>query len=100
MAAKPVKIFNAFDLQFGSQTEDHLHIHETIQYCEVRFRVILSKFGRAESQRQREIQRGLHMEMVRMKIIIIHRDYLVIYRPSFCLILGWLPRLACRLTSL
>lgn len=64
MTAKPVKIFNVFDLQFGSNTSDHLHLQETIDYCEDRFRVILSTFGRSEHGKQRLIQRGLHKELV------------------------------------
>ena len=64
MSTHPVKIFNMFDLQLGPNTVDHLHIQETIQYCESRFRVILSVFGQAGQAHQCVIQRGLHKELV------------------------------------
>jgi hypothetical protein len=64
MSQRPVKIFNVFDLQYGPNTADHLHIQETIDYCESRFRVILSVFARAGVARQRVIQRCLHKELV------------------------------------
>lgn len=69
MNPRPIKIFNAFDLQFGPNTLDHLHVEETIQYCEARFRCILSAFGRAESSSQRVIQRGLHKELVSVLVL-------------------------------
>ena len=49
-----------YDLQYGSDFPDHLHIQETIDYCETRFRVILSAFARASDGQQRVIQCGLH----------------------------------------
>lgn len=64
MSARPIKVFNAFDLQFECNKEDQLHLQDTIHYCETRFRVILSAFGRAGHSRQRMIQRGLHKELV------------------------------------
>ena len=64
MEPRPVKIFNAFDLQFGPNSADHLHLQETVHYCESRFRTILSAFSRATHQTQRVIQRGLHRELV------------------------------------
>ena len=64
MPTRPVKIFNAFDLQFGSNTSDHLHIQETLEYCETHFQFILSVFGHAGHATQQVIQRGLHKELV------------------------------------
>jgi hypothetical protein len=69
MSARPIKVFNAFDLQFECNKEDQLHLQERIHYCEVRFRVILSAFGRAGHSRQRMIQRGLHKELVSLTIL-------------------------------
>jgi hypothetical protein len=68
MSARPIRIFNTYDLQFQSNNEDQLHLQETIHYCETRFRVILSAFGRAGHSRQRLIQRGLHKELVSLTI--------------------------------
>lgn len=91
MAAQPIKIFNAFDLQFGCTTGDNIHVQETIDYCEVRFRDILSAFGRANHSRQRVIQRGLHKELVNISIYIYHIYRILTYicRPLRCPMLGW-----------
>jgi hypothetical protein len=74
MSGRPVKIFDAFDLQFGPYTDDHLHVQETIDYCEARFRVILSAFGRVGHSTQRVFQRVLHKELVHLKFSNYYGD--------------------------
>jgi hypothetical protein len=64
MSTAPVKVFNAFDLQFECSHGDQLHLQETIQYCELRFHAILLAFGQAGQARQQVIQRALHQELV------------------------------------
>jgi hypothetical protein len=65
MSTRPVKVFNAFDMQFSSNHVDLLHMQETLDYCEVRFRCILLAFSHASISKQRNIQRALHKELVR-----------------------------------
>ena len=60
MSKHPLRIFNMYDLQYGSDFPDHLHIQETIDYCETRFQVILSAFAHASDGQQCVIQCGLH----------------------------------------
>ena len=57
-----------YDLQYGSDFPDHLHIQETIDYCETRFRVILSAFACASDSQQHVIQHGLHKELVTISL--------------------------------
>lgn len=82
MDQRPVKIFNAFDLQFGPNAPDHLHLQEAIHYCESRFRSILSAFSRATHQTQRVIQRGLHKELV-CTVFLCHPEIIHIFIRSF-----------------
>jgi hypothetical protein len=89
MTARPIKVFNAFDLQFECNKEDQLHLQEIILYCEVRFRVLLSAFGRAGHSRQRMIQRGLHIELVSFTSLNIGRKYSHNTRHSYYLISEW-----------
>ena len=69
MASKQLKIFKPFDLQ-SCLSEDSLNIQETINYAEHRFRDILMIYGRADHNRQRLLQRGLHKELVSNSFMI------------------------------
>ena len=59
------KFLNIFDLQMGLDNTNEVPIQESIDYCESRFRKILTAFGRSEDAPKQLIQRGLHQELVR-----------------------------------
>lgn len=69
MSATPVKMLNIFDLQLENKV--NIPIQEIINYCELRFRSILTIFGRSEEASQLLIQRGLHNELV-LNVSSIH----------------------------
>jgi hypothetical protein len=58
-----------FDLQMGLDNTNEVPIQESIDYCESRFRKILSAFSRSEDAPKQLIQRGLHQELVGFLII-------------------------------
>ena len=57
------KFLNIFDLQMGLDTNE-VPIQDSIDYCESRFRTILTAFGRSEDAPKQLIQRGFHQELV------------------------------------
>jgi hypothetical protein len=59
-----VNYLNIFDLQMELDNSKDVPIQESIDYCELRFRTILSAFGRSEDAAKQLIQRGLHQELV------------------------------------
>ena len=74
MTAPLIKVFNAFDLQCKCNKEDQQHLQEAINYCELRFRVILSAFSCAGHSRQHVIQCGLHKELVSLTIYLFTEE--------------------------
>lgn len=64
MSTSPLKLFDAYDMQFSRSEYDRNHIQDTIDYCECRFRNILHAVSGSMEARQMVLQRNLFSELV------------------------------------
>ena len=65
MSTSPLKIFNAYDMQFSQSSFDKDLVQDTIDYCECRFRCILLAISHSAVPRQKVLQRALFSELVK-----------------------------------